>query len=107
MFKPIEVKALQNYKLWVKYANGVEGEVDLSHLAGKGVFALWNDYAAFEKVYIGRYGEIAWSEKIDLCPDTVYMAISGKTPEELFPNLKAELMKALVSASLFAGPASA
>lgn len=94
MFKPIEVKALQDYKLWVKYADGVEGKVDLSHLVGKGVFALWNDYAAFEKVYIGDYGEIAWSDEIDICPDTVYMKITGKTPEELFPNLKAELMSA-------------
>ena len=94
MFKPIEVKALQDYKLWVKYADGAEGEVDLSHLVGKGVFALWNDYAAFEKVYIGSHGEIAWSDEIDICPDKVYGDITGKTPEELFPNLKAELMRA-------------
>jgi len=53
MFKPIEVKALADYKIWVKYSDGVEGEVDLSHLAGKGVFKVWNDYSAFEKVYIG------------------------------------------------------
>lgn len=91
MFKPIEIKALEGYKLWVKYEDGVEGEVDLSHLAGKGVFALWDDYAAFEKVYIGDYGQIAWSDEIDICPDTVYMEITGKTPEELFPGLQTEL----------------
>jgi len=88
MFKPVEVKALPNYKLWLKYTDGVEGEVDLSHLVGKGVFALWNDYTAFEKVYIGPSGEIAWSEEIDICPDSVYMKITGKTPEQLFPNLQ-------------------
>ena len=49
--------------MWVKYADGEEGEVDLSHLAGKGVFSVWDDYEVFEKVYIGRYGEIAWSEE--------------------------------------------
>lgn len=88
MFKPIEVKALPNYKLWVKYTDGVEGEVDLSHLVGKGVFALWNDYAAFEKVYIGSSGDIAWNEEVDICPDSTYMKITGKTPEQLFPNLQ-------------------
>jgi hypothetical protein len=88
MFKPVEVKALPNYKLWLKYTDGVEGEVDLSHLVGKGVFALWNDYTAFEKVYIGPSGEIAWSEEIDICPDSVYMKITGKTPQQLFPNLQ-------------------
>ncbi len=75
MFKPVQVKAGPNYKLWLKYSDGVEGEVDLSHLAGKGVFSLWNDYAAFEKVYIGNSGQIAWTDEIDICPDTVYMSL--------------------------------
>ena len=50
MFKPIQVKALPNYKLGVKYTDGVEGEIDLSHLVGKGVFSLWNNHRAFQKV---------------------------------------------------------
>jgi hypothetical protein len=94
MFKPMQVKALPSYRIWVKYADGVEGEVDLSHLVGKGVFALWNDYVAFEKVHVGEGGAIAWSDELDICPDNVYMAITGKTPEEIFPNLKTELMNA-------------
>lgn len=94
MFKPLEVEALSNYKLWVKYSDGVEGEVDLSHLVEKGVFLLWNDYGAFQKVYIGDNGEIAWSDKVDICPDSIYMKITGKTPEELFPNLKKEVFYA-------------
>ena len=88
MFKPVEVRALPGYKLWVKYADGVAGEVDLSGLTGQGVFALWNDYAAFEQVYIGHAGQIAWSDEIDICPDTVYMKITGQTQAGLFPNLK-------------------
>lgn len=94
MVQPIEVKALPDYKLWVKYSDGIEGEVDLSHLVGKGVFVLWNDYAYFEKVYIGRHREIAWSNEIELCPDSIYLAITGKTPEELFPSLKEEFVNA-------------
>ncbi len=84
MFRAKSVRALPGYKLWVKYSDGVEGEADLSHLAGKGVFAVWNDYGAFQKVYIGEHGEIAWNEEIDLCPDSLYMKITGRTPEELF-----------------------
>ena len=90
MFNPVEVKALPNYKLWVKYSDGIEGEVDLSHLVGKGVFSLWNDFSAFQKVYISSSGEIAWSDTIDICPDAVYMKITGKTPWQLFPNLQSE-----------------
>ena len=90
MFRPVSVRTLPGYRLWVKYSNGAEGEVDLSHLVGRGVFSLWNDYSAFQKVYIGEHGEIAWSEEIDLCPDSIYMKITGRTPEELFPSLQTE-----------------
>lgn len=94
MVKPIQVKALPNYKLWIKYADGVEGEVDLSHLAGKGVFALWNDYRAFEKVYIGESRQIAWTDEIDICPDAIYMKLTGQTPEDFFPSLRIEVVSA-------------
>ncbi|MGH7800343.1 MAG: DUF2442 domain-containing protein [Thermodesulfobacteriota bacterium] len=94
MFKPVEVKALPNYKIWVKYSDGVEGEVDLSHLAGKGVFAVWNYDSAFEMVYICSHGQIVWIDKIDICPDSIYMKITGKSPEELFQNLNKEKLHA-------------
>lgn len=89
-FQPVQVKAWPNYKLWIKYADGVEGQIDLSDLVGKGVFALWEDKEAFGQVYIGSDGQIAWSDEIDICPDAAYMTITGKTPEELFPNLMTE-----------------
>lgn len=85
---PIEVKPLENYRLWVKYSDGVEGVVDLSDLVDKGVFALWNDYQEFQKVHIGPSSEIAWSEEIDMCPDAIYLKITGKKPEDLFPQLR-------------------
>jgi len=85
---PIEVKALDNYELWVKYSDGVEGVVDLSDFAGDGVFALWDDYPKFQKVHIGPSGEIAWSDQIDMCPDAIYLRIAGKKPEDIFPKLQ-------------------
>jgi hypothetical protein len=88
MPRPVEVKPLKNYRIWIKYSDGVEGVIDLSDLAGKGVFTVWQDYREFQKVHIGPSGEIAWSEEIDLCPDAIYMKITGKRPEELFPKLR-------------------
>jgi hypothetical protein len=90
MLKPIQVKPLPNYRLWVKYSDGVAGEIDFTHLAGKGVFSAWNDYSVFEQVYINESGAIAWTEELEICPDATYMKITGKTPEQLFPNLEAE-----------------
>ncbi len=88
MFKPVEVEALPNYRLRLRYEDGAEGEADLSHLAGRGVFALWDDYARFERVHIAKDGAIAWSDDVELCPDAMYLKITGKRPAEAFPNLK-------------------
>jgi hypothetical protein len=82
----IEAKALDHYQLWVKFSDGVEGVLDLSHLVGQGVFAAWKDYEAFRKVHVGPSGELAWDDQIDLCPDAVYLKITGKKPEEIFPT---------------------
>ena len=41
MFEPLEVKALPDSRIWIRYADGKEGEVDLSHLAGQGMFKIW------------------------------------------------------------------
>lgn len=87
MLKPVDVKALPGYKLRIRYADGVEGEVDVSHLVGEGVFSLWNDPTAFEKVSIGGSGQIRWGENVELCPDALYMEITGKRAQEVFPNL--------------------
>lgn len=88
MFRPVEVKALPGYRLWLRYSDGTEGEVDLSEFAGRGVFKLWDDYSAFERVSIGEHGELSWSETIDICPDALYLRLTGKAPEDVFPNLK-------------------
>lgn len=85
---PVAVKALDGYRLWVRFSDGVEGVVDLSEYAGKGVFALWSDYQAFAEVHIGPSGEIAWGDQVDMCADAIYLKITGKKPEELFPKLQ-------------------
>jgi len=88
MLKPVTVAARAGYKLWVEYADGAAGEVDLSHLVGKGVFAAWKDPTFFETVTIGDHGEIRWNDDIELCSDAIYLEITGKSAEDVFPNLK-------------------
>ena len=88
MFKIVEVKALQGYRLWLRFGDGVQGEVDLSDLAGRGVFAAWNEREFFESVRIDEGRALAWGDSLDLCPDALYLRLTGKTPEEVFPKLK-------------------
>ncbi len=87
MVKITKVSVLANYRLEVAFDDGVRGVVDLSDLVGKGVFALWRDPDIFEKVQIGSFGELIWLDKIDLCPDSLYLKVTGKNPKEVFPSL--------------------
>jgi len=82
------VRAGSHYRLWLRYDDGTEGEVDLSSLVGRGVFKAWQDATFFESVTLGPYGEIMWGGQIDLCPDAIYMRLTGRTPEQVFPSLK-------------------
>lgn len=88
MIKPTKVQALPSYRIYLEFSDGARGEVDLSDLAGKGVFQVWNDYNFFEKVHIGDHREIKWNDEIELCADSLYLKLTGKSPEELFPKLR-------------------
>ena len=90
MVKITRVKVLKNYHLEVAFDDGVSEIVDLSELVGKGVFVLWWDTHFFEQVRIGSLGELVWGEKIDLCPDSLYLKATGKKPEDVFPALHRE-----------------
>ena len=84
----LEVQPLEEFSLYVKYSDGVEGKVDLSGFAGKGVFALWNDYSQFEKVTIGSSGELVWNEDVDMDELGIYLKLTGKKPEDVLPKLQ-------------------
>lgn len=90
MAKITQVKVLQDYHLELAFDDGVCGVVDLSDLVNRGVFALWGDRHVFEQVRIGSFGELVWGDQIDLCPDSLYLRVTGKKPEDIFPALRRE-----------------
>ncbi|MEW5829248.1 MAG: DUF2442 domain-containing protein [Chloroflexota bacterium] len=88
--KILEARPLDGYKIWLKFEDSAAGEVDLSHLAGQGVFKLWNNYESFKKLSIRNGRSLAWSDEIDLDADSLYLKLTGKKPEDIFPALKEE-----------------
>ncbi len=93
MIRPTLVQALPNYRIYVEFSDGTKGEVDLSDLAGKGVFEVWKDYKFFERVHLGDHREIKWNDEIELCADSLYLKLTEKSPEELFPKLQREAFR--------------
>lgn len=86
LIRPTAVEPREGYRIWLRYSDGVTGEVDLSDLAGYGVFAAWQDRKFFETVHLIEGGAVAWGEDIDLCPDALYMEITGKPVAEVVPG---------------------
>jgi len=82
MLRPIKVEALPHSRLRISYPDGVEGVIDLSPQVGRGVFARLADEAFFKTAHIGEYGQIAWSEELEICPDAAYLEITGKMPAD-------------------------
>ncbi len=77
--KIVACKPLPNYHLWIRFDDGLEGDVDLNHLVGKGVFEAWNSVDFFNQVRIDLKSDtVAWGEDIDLDPYVLREKIAPK-----------------------------
>jgi len=73
----IAVEARPDYHVWIRFEDGLEGELSLAHLVGRGVFAAWEDEAEFRKVVIdAESGTIAWPGGLDVAPDALYQRLA-------------------------------
>lgn len=94
MRRVLKVEVREGHRLDLTFDDGIQGSVDLSDLAGQGVFSLWCDRRFFEAVRIGSSGELVWGDQLDLCPDALYLRMTGQRPEDVFPALKHRLARA-------------
>ncbi len=79
-----EVKALEPYKIWVRFADGVEGILDYSDFADQGVFKAWSDINFFRGVYIRESDNVVcWSDELDFDKENMYMQLTGLTWDQL------------------------
>ena len=79
----VEARAVGGHRLYVRFEDGVEGEVDLSKLVKfKGVFAPLLDSEEVAKVRVdAEIGTVYWPSGADLDPDVLYSIITGQSIE--------------------------
>ncbi len=71
MVDVVEVRPLEGYRLYLRFEDGAEGEVDVSGIVTlEGVFAPLRDPV--------RLGTVGWPNGADLDPDVLYAKITGK-----------------------------
>ena len=92
--KITEAKAVDGFRLFLRFDDGASGTVDLSHLTGRGVFSAWLQEGVFQQVSIGPGGGVVWPGELDLCPDSLYLQMLGKSAGEVFPALNKSLAHA-------------
>lgn len=79
MERVVDVRVIGPYRLYLVFADGIEGEVDLEHeLNFTGVFAPLKDPVFFAQVRINDIGEtIEWPNEADIAPETLYDLVVG------------------------------
>lgn len=72
----------------MRFKDGVEGEADLSDVAGRGVFARWtDDPAEFAAVRIDpSSGASTWPGDLDVAPDRLYDEIVNEPRTGMNPQ---------------------
>jgi hypothetical protein len=83
----VEVRALPNFRLHVRFVDGTEGEVDASRLLSSstaGVFSALRDPNRFAEAHV-RDGVVRWPGDLDLAPDAMYDELKRTGPWVLEP----------------------
>jgi uncharacterized protein DUF2442 len=75
----VEVTPLGGYRVFLRFDDGVRGEIDLEPLLSPfdGVFESLRDRARFREVFVDDGGTIAWPNGADLAPEVLYAMVSG------------------------------
>ena len=79
----VEAKVTGEHRLYLRFEDGLEGEVDLEELVDfKGVFEPLKDPSEVAKVRVDReLGTVCWPSGADLDPDVLYAKLAGETIE--------------------------
>ncbi len=77
MRRVVSVEALSGYRLHVAFADGLQGEIDLSDRLFGPVFEPLKDLDLFRQVSIDEFGVVCWPNGADLAPDALHDAIAG------------------------------
>jgi len=76
----VDVRVLDGYRLFLRFEDGMQGEVDVAKLVKfEGVFAPLKEWEFFAKARLDpELGTVVWPNGADLDPPVLYSQVSGK-----------------------------
>ena len=70
---PIEVRAIEKYKIYIKFKNGEEKILDMKEMLDKKYYQKLKDYEYFKNVKISKTGiTLEWEDGEDIAPENLY-----------------------------------
>ena len=78
-----QVKALDDYRLYLEFTNGERGVYDCTPLLDFGVFRELKDIEYFKRASV-LDGTVVWPHEQDICPDTLYLDADRRIWEQDF-----------------------
>jgi hypothetical protein len=77
-----EAKALADYRLWIRFSDGTEGEVDLKAFIesdSRPIVSALCDRAAFAAIRV-EMDTVLWENGFDLAPEFLYERVQFRVP---------------------------
>ncbi|MGD0949761.1 MAG: DUF2442 domain-containing protein [Candidatus Binatia bacterium] len=79
MVRVIEARHVRDYVVWLRFSDGIEGEVDLRDELYGEVFAPLKDPALFRSFAVHpEWHTIAWSSGADFAPEFLHEAVKAR-----------------------------
>jgi len=80
LYDIVDVKMLEGKRIWLRFDDGLEGEVDVARTAAlEGVFAPLVDQGEFERIFVDKEtGTVCWPCGVDLDPAVLRTQITGE-----------------------------
>lgn len=82
-YEVVEVETRGGYRVWLRFADGTDGEVDIAELLGtfSGVFEPLREKSFFDRFRV-EWDTLAWPGEIDIAPEALYEAATGRSAEQ-------------------------
>jgi hypothetical protein len=75
-----DVRYQGGYTLWLRFSDGVEGEVDLRDWLEGPAFEALRDVTQFGRARVGAFGTIIWPNGTDVSPEALYDRLRVSAP---------------------------
>jgi len=85
MHRITDCKASRDYRLWLRFEDGLEGSVYLGNLLEIAAFKGWRDIEQFCQASVDpKVATVVWKSGIELDQDTLYQDLLGSSGSKEF-----------------------